>query len=67
MARGNQRDKAREANQKKLADQKKGNAMTGSEMQREKEKVAEKMRQKQAAADAKKLADGGAAGAPKKK
>ncbi|TVY50028.1 hypothetical protein LOCC1_G000160 [Lachnellula occidentalis] len=49
MARGNQRDKAREANQKKLADQKKGNGMTGSEMQREKEKVAEKMREKQAA------------------
>jgi hypothetical protein len=72
MARGNQRDKAREANQKKMADQvsaahkdlcimrkylanhnlqlqKKGNAMSGSEMQREKEKVAAKMREKQAA------------------
>jgi len=70
MARGNQRDKAREANQKKLADQvghencltywprqnqhadslqKKGNSMSGSEMQREKEKVAQKMREKQAA------------------
>ncbi|KAL2073810.1 hypothetical protein VTL71DRAFT_11136 [Oculimacula yallundae] len=57
MARGNQRDKAREANQKKLADQKKGNSMTGSEMQREKEKVAQKMRDKQAAADAKKAAE----------
>ncbi|CAG8949495.1 hypothetical protein HYFRA_00007725 [Hymenoscyphus fraxineus] len=60
MARGNQRDKAREANQKKLADQKKGNTMTGSEMQREKEKVAQKMREKQAAADAKKAAEAAA-------
>jgi hypothetical protein len=73
MARGNQRDKAREANQKKMADQvsiffcanvsdssriyadsisrlqKKSNNMSGSEMQREKEKVAAKMREKQAA------------------
>lgn len=71
MARGNQRDKAREANQKKMAEQvyfpnsaastlpkcadrsfylqKKGNSMSGSEMQREKEKVAAKMREKQAA------------------
>jgi len=57
MARGNQRDKAREANQKKLAGQKGGNAMTGSEMQREKEKVAAKMREKQAAADAKKTSE----------
>ncbi|KAG9234818.1 putative serf family protein [Amylocarpus encephaloides] len=56
MARGNQRDKAREANQKKLADQKKHNTMSGTEMQREKEKVAQKMREKQAAADAKKAA-----------
>ncbi|KAH8685554.1 hypothetical protein BGZ60DRAFT_365389 [Tricladium varicosporioides] len=57
MARGNQRDKAREANQKKMAEQKKSNAMSGSEMQREKEKVAAKMREKQAAADAKKAAE----------
>lgn len=79
MARGNQRDKAREANQKKLADQvscnlcdwfassrtvtlttnfflqKKGNNMTGSEMAREKEKVAAKMREKQAAGECGKL------------
>merc|ERR1712093_65621 len=46
MARGNQRDKAREANQKKMADMKKGNSMSGSEMQREKEKVAAKMKEK---------------------
>ncbi|KAN0108190.1 four F5 protein [Hyaloscypha variabilis] len=64
MARGNQRDKAREANQKKMAEQKKGNSMSGSEMQREKEKVAQKMREKQAAADAKKAAE--AAGGAKK-
>ena len=73
MARGNQRDKAREANQKKMASQvwwgveslggaisfvatradvmlqKSSNNMSGSEMQREKEKVAAKMREKQAA------------------
>jgi hypothetical protein len=71
MARGNQRDKAREANQKKMADQvlcavpvgsfaisvadhdaivqKKGNSMSGTEMKAEKEKVAAKMREKQAA------------------
>ncbi|KAK2625332.1 hypothetical protein QTJ16_005701 [Diplocarpon rosae] len=60
MARGNQRDKAREANQKKMADQKKGNTMSGSEMAREKEKVAAKMREKQAAADAKKQAEAAA-------
>ncbi|KAG9242497.1 hypothetical protein BJ878DRAFT_167369 [Calycina marina] len=65
MARGNQRDKAREANQKKMADMKKGNAMSGTAMAAEKEKVAAKMREKQAAADAKKAAEGAAA--PKKK
>ncbi|KAG5944801.1 hypothetical protein E4U53_006822 [Claviceps sorghi] len=59
MARGNQRDKAREANQKKMASmlrdvQKKGNSMSGSEMQRAKESAAEIMRAKQAAAEAKK-------------
>lgn len=63
MARGNQRDKAREANQKKMAAQKSGTQMSGTEMQREREKVAEKMRQKQLAADAKKAAE---AAAPKK-
>ncbi|ELR09048.1 hypothetical protein VC83_03990 [Pseudogymnoascus destructans] len=60
MARGNQRDKAREANQKKLAGQKSENKMSGSEMARTKEAVAAKMREKQAAADAKKAADGAA-------
>ncbi|KAG9256656.1 uncharacterized protein F5Z01DRAFT_648847 [Emericellopsis atlantica] len=56
MARGNQRDKAREANLKKQAAQKKGNSMSGTEMQRSKETAAEIMRQKQAAAEAKKAA-----------
>ncbi|KAK7424308.1 hypothetical protein QQX98_000576 [Neonectria punicea] len=54
MARGNQRDKAREANLKKAAAQKKGNNMSGTEMQRSKEQAAEIMRQKQAAAEARK-------------
>ncbi|KAK4156677.1 hypothetical protein C8A00DRAFT_12431 [Chaetomidium leptoderma] len=49
MARGNQRDKAREANQKKLAANKKGHGMSGSELAKAKEVAAEKMRQKQAA------------------
>lgn len=69
MARGNQRDKAREANLKKQAaqvsqgvewtwipstvaltsGQKKGNTMSGTEMQRAKESAADIMRQKQAA------------------
>lgn len=57
MARGNQRDKAREATQKKMAAMKSGTQMSGTEMQREREKVAEKMRQKQLAADARKAAE----------
>ncbi|KAK2069773.1 hypothetical protein P8C59_004324 [Phyllachora maydis] len=61
MARGNQRDKAREANQKKQAGQKKGNNLSGTEMQRAKEEAAAKMRAKQAAADARK-AEAAAAG-----
>lgn len=68
MARGNQRDKAREANLKKQAAmvglyrdtlsslyrgcsdatlQKKGNSLSGTELQRAKETAAEKMREKQ--------------------
>ncbi|KAH6848368.1 hypothetical protein B0I37DRAFT_416019 [Chaetomium sp. MPI-CAGE-AT-0009] len=54
MARGNQRDKAREANQKKLAATKKSHGMSGSELAKAKEVAAQKMREKQAAADAKK-------------
>ncbi|KXJ96927.1 hypothetical protein Micbo1qcDRAFT_155638 [Microdochium bolleyi] len=58
MARGNQRDKAREKNLKAQAGQKSKNTKTGSEMQRDKEAVAEMMRQKQAAADAKRAEAG---------
>ncbi|KAI1340111.1 hypothetical protein F5Y15DRAFT_64383 [Xylariaceae sp. FL0016] len=64
MARGNQRDKAREKNLKAQASQKSKTNMSGTEMQRAKEDAAEKMRQKQAAADAKKAA--AAAGGAKK-
>jgi hypothetical protein len=59
MARGNQRDKAREANQKKMAAQKKGNGMSGTEMQKAKESAAEIMRKKQAAAEARKAEETG--------
>ncbi|KXX75997.1 putative SERF-like protein [Madurella mycetomatis] len=62
MARGNQRDKAREANLKKQAAMKKGHGMSGSELARAKETAAQKMREKQAAADAKKAAEAAAAG-----
>jgi len=57
MARGNQREKAREANLKKLAAQKKGNQLSGTELQRSKEAAAEKMREKQRLADEKKKAE----------
>ncbi|KAK4102604.1 hypothetical protein N658DRAFT_423196 [Parathielavia hyrcaniae] len=49
MARGNQRDKAREANQKKQAALKKGHNMSGNELAKAKELAAQKMREKQAA------------------
>ncbi|KAF4121670.1 4F5 protein family [Geosmithia morbida] len=58
MARGNQREKSREANLKKQAAAKKGNTLSGSEMQRAKETAADIMRKKQAAAEAKKAAEG---------
>ncbi|ROV95760.1 hypothetical protein VPNG_08761 [Cytospora leucostoma] len=57
MARGNQREKAREANQKKMAQQKSKNDKSGFEMQREKEAVAAKMREKQKLADERKAAE----------
>ncbi|KAK4610481.1 hypothetical protein CLAFUW4_13905 [Fulvia fulva] len=59
MARGNQRDKAREKNLAKQASMKNGNDKSGSELAKAKESAAEIMRKKQAAADAKK-AEGGA-------
>ncbi|KAL0940887.1 4f5 domain protein [Colletotrichum truncatum] len=67
MARGNQRDKAREANLKKAAGQKSKNTMSGTEFQRAKESAAEIMRQKQAASEAKKAAAGAGGSDGKKK
>ncbi|KAF2656795.1 four F5 protein [Lophiostoma macrostomum CBS 122681] len=54
MARGNQRDKAREKNLKEAAGKKGKNTQTGTEFARTKEDQAAIMRAKQAAADAKK-------------
>ncbi|KAF2840761.1 hypothetical protein M501DRAFT_1056074 [Patellaria atrata CBS 101060] len=54
MARGNQRDKAREKNMKAQAGVKSKNTQSGTEFQRTKEDQAAIMRAKQAAADAKK-------------
>ncbi|KAI1202003.1 putative serf family protein [Nemania serpens] len=59
MARGNQREKAREKNLKQQSAQKSKNGKTGSEMQRDKEALAALMRQKQEAANAKKAAEAG--------
>ncbi|CAK3866548.1 four F5 [Lecanosticta acicola] len=58
MARGNQRDKAREKNLAKLSQEKHKTTASGTQQAREKENVAAIMRAKQAAADAKKT-DGG--------
>ncbi|OCK83631.1 hypothetical protein K432DRAFT_379336 [Lepidopterella palustris CBS 459.81] len=58
MARGNQRDKAREKNQKEMASRKKSNQLSGTEFQRTKEDQAAIMRAKQAAADARKKGEG---------
>ncbi|KAI0113775.1 putative serf family protein [Nemania sp. FL0031] len=65
MARGNQREKAREKNLKNQAAQKSKNTKSGSEMQRDKEALAALMRQKQEQANAKKEAAGGSAGGKK--
>ncbi|KAI9714423.1 MAG: hypothetical protein M1820_000384 [Bogoriella megaspora] len=54
MARGNQREKAREKNQKAEAAKKKSNSMSGTEYARTKEDTAAIMRAKQAAAEQKK-------------
>ncbi|KAI1266152.1 putative serf family protein [Xylariaceae sp. FL1019] len=58
MARGNQRDKAREKNLKAAASVKSKNSKSGSEMAKDKEALAALMRQKQEAANAKKAAEG---------
>ncbi|KAL2112594.1 hypothetical protein VUR80DRAFT_7019 [Thermomyces stellatus] len=57
MSRGNQRERAREANLKKQAAIKKANTKSGYEMARDKETAAAIMRQKQAAAEARKAAE----------
>lgn len=54
MARGNQRDLAREKNVKKQQDKDKGVRTDGLSPAQRKEADAERMRQKQAAAEAKK-------------
>ncbi|PVI07941.1 hypothetical protein DM02DRAFT_608547 [Periconia macrospinosa] len=59
MARGNQREKAREKNLKAQAGQKSKNGMSGTEFAKAKEDTAAIMRAKQAAAEARK-AEGGA-------
>jgi len=57
MARGNQREKAREKTLKAASAQKKKNGQTGSEQQKSKEDQAAIMRAKQAAANAKKTGE----------
>ncbi|UNI16120.1 hypothetical protein JDV02_002588 [Purpureocillium takamizusanense] len=57
MARGNQRDQARAKNQKAQASVKSKNSMSGTEFAKAKEAAADIMRQKQAAAEAKKAAE----------
>lgn len=61
MARGNQRDKAREKNQKKQADLKKGSKESGVTLTQKKERDAQIMRDKQAAKVAAKEAGGAGA------
>ncbi|QPC60476.1 hypothetical protein HYE67_002707 [Fusarium culmorum] len=58
MARGNQRDKAREKALKNKPQEDKANKMSGTQMQHAKESNADIMRQKQAAAEARKAAEG---------
>lgn len=58
MARGNQRDLAREKNMKKQQEKNKGQRDDGLSPTQRKEADAERMRQKQAAAEAKKAAGG---------
>ncbi|KAI8293313.1 hypothetical protein K4K59_005804 [Colletotrichum sp. SAR11_240] len=72
MTRGNQRDKAREAAQKKASgasffptQQKTKNTMSGTEFARAKESAADIMRQKQAASEAKKAAAAAGGGGKK--
>ena len=65
MARGNQRENAREAAQRKLGNVKNKNTKTGSQQAADKENVAAIMQAKQAAAEAKKKEAAAAGGAKK--
>ncbi|KAH8730028.1 hypothetical protein GQ44DRAFT_700698 [Phaeosphaeriaceae sp. PMI808] len=56
MARGNQRDESRKKNDKANAGKKSKNTASGTQLAKDKEEAAAKMRAKQAAADAKKAA-----------
>ncbi|KEQ70181.1 hypothetical protein M436DRAFT_84778 [Aureobasidium namibiae CBS 147.97] len=58
MARGNQKERAREKTLKAAGNVKNKNTMSGSEQAKAKESAAEIMRAKQAAADAKRAAEG---------
>jgi len=60
MARGNQRDKAREKTLKEASSVKKKNTQSGTEFQRTKEQQAAIMRQKQEEANAKRQAEAAA-------
>ncbi|KAL4879777.1 hypothetical protein BJY04DRAFT_219860 [Aspergillus karnatakaensis] len=57
MTRGNQRDRDRQKNLEKQAKLKAGNQLSGTQFQKKKEDDAQKMRDKQAKADAKKAAE----------
>jgi len=59
MTRGNQREKAREKNEAKMAGEKKKNNQSGSEFARTKEAQAAIMREKQAKALEKKATEAG--------
>ncbi|EED23711.1 conserved hypothetical protein [Talaromyces stipitatus ATCC 10500] len=65
MTRGNQRENARKKNLEKQAKAKSKNTMSGTEYQREKEKAAEIMREKQRKALEKKAAEAAAGGGKK--
>ncbi|KAL4899127.1 hypothetical protein BDW74DRAFT_163918 [Aspergillus multicolor] len=62
MTRGNQRDRDRKKNEKAQKGVKTANTMSGTAFARKKEDDAAKMRAKQAAAEAKKAAEGAAGG-----
>ncbi|KAL4957900.1 hypothetical protein BDW69DRAFT_180143 [Aspergillus filifer] len=66
MTRGNQRDRDRKKNERDQAKIKTANTLSGTAFAKKKEDDAAKMRAKQAAADAKKAAEGVVSGKKKK-